>query len=137
MRRIAAALASAALLTTASAEAFVVPRWNAQPGRGALVGSWRAVSARKQQDTDRQPQVYVAFDPAVVWIESASNPSRNTRNAWRIVSHDGDLLSLELVDAKRHVQHVDALVSGGNALTLYFINDDGDDDEVLRLERLQ
>lgn len=136
MRLLSVALVCATLATASPANAFVVPRWNTvRERRGALLGTWRAVTYKKQYNaviTD--PGITVSFDKAAVWVEYSGKTEKGT---WKIVAHDDDLLSLDITDEKGKVRRLDVLVEGPDALTLYVEDDAGDDEETLRLERIR
>jgi hypothetical protein len=136
MRWVGVALICATLTSAAQAAAFVVPGWNAshQRGRSAILGKWAAVAYKKQQAaliTD--PGITLSIERGVLWIEQGTRIERST---WRVVEQDGDLLGLELIDAKGKRHDVDVLIEGDDALTIYVQDDEWDDDEVLRLERV-
>lgn len=137
MRFLSVALVCATLASTAPANAFVVPRWNlARDRRSALLGTWRTVTYKKQyaNTSVMDPGIVIGFDRAVVWVEHSGKTEKGT---WKVVSADGDLLELEITDDKGKRLHLDVLVEGGDALTVYFEDDAGDDVETLRLERVR
>ncbi len=136
MRLLSVALVCATLSASLPARAFVVPRWNAiRERRGALLGSWRAVTYKKQYNSSvADPDITVTFERAAMWVEHSGKTEKGT---WKIVTHDGDLLSVEVTDDKGKNHNLDVLVEGPDALTLYVEDDDGDDEETLRLERIR
>lgn len=136
MRFLSVALACATLATAMPANAFVVPRWNmVRERRGALLGSWRAVTYKKQYNSVvADPGITVSFEKAVVWVEYSG---KSEKGSWKIIAQDGDLLSLEVTDNKGKIRNLDVLVEGPDALTLYVEDDAGDDEETLRLERIR
>jgi hypothetical protein len=136
MRFLSVALACATLATAMPANAFVVPRWNTlRERRGSLLGSWRAVTYKKQSNVSvADPGITVSFDKAAVWVESSGKTEKGT---WKLVTQDGDLLGVEITDDTGKAHNMDVLVESSDALTLYVADDSGDDDETLRLERIR
>ncbi len=137
MRRATAWLTMALLLAAASpSQAFVTPRWNAQreSKRSTLIGRWSAVtfktkSAQKIDDLG----LLVVFTPTELRIEEGS---KSEKASWKIVRQEADLLELDVLDAKGRHHALDVLVEGSDALTLYFQDDDGEDEASVRLERV-
>lgn len=136
MRFLSVALVCATLTAAVPAGAFVVPRWNAaRERRAALIGTWRAVTYKKQYNASvADPGITISFERAVMWVEHSG---KLEKSSWKIVSQDGDLLGVEITDAKGKLHSVDVLVEGADALTLYIADDAGDDDETVRLERVR
>jgi hypothetical protein len=136
MRFLSVALVCATLATSLPAQAFVVPRWNvARERRSALIGTWRAVTYKKQYNVSvLDPGITISFERAVMWVEHSGKTEKGT---WKIVTQDGDLLGVEVTDDKGKMHSLDVLVEGADALTLYIEDDSGDDEETLRLERVR
>lgn len=136
MRFLSVALVCATLASAAPANAFVVPRWNlARDRRGALLGTWRTVTYKKQYSLSvADSGIVIGFDKGVMWIEHSG---KTEKGSWKVVTADGDLLGLEITDDKGKHHNLDVLVESPDALTLYLEDDAGDDEETLRLERIR
>lgn len=122
--------------TAAPSRAFVTPRWNTQreSRRSTLLGKWSAVSFKTKQGAKLdEPGLLFVFTPTELRVEEGTKSEKAT---WKIVRQDADLLELEVVDAKGRRHSLDVLVEGSNALTVYFQDDDGEDEASVRLERV-
>ncbi len=136
MRWLSVALACVTLLVNSPASAFVSPRWSSQRDRGrkAILGSWRALSIKSHNGVPViEPGLTIVFDKTTFRIELEG---KTERGFWRVVDQDGDMIELEVTDEKGKKHDVDVLVESNTALTLYVADDDGDDEEVVRVERI-
>lgn len=136
MRWLSVVLAGATLLYATSADAFVTPGFSGarERGRKALLGTWRALSFKTHNGAPIiEPGIIVVFERATLRVETEGMIERGS---FRVVDQEGDMLELQVTDAKGKTHEMDVLVEGSNALTLYVEDDDGDDDAVLRVERI-
>lgn len=103
--------------------------------RSTLIGKWSAVTYKKHKGTQKvdDPGILVVFTPTEMRIEDGQWVEKAT---WKIVRQEVDLLGLDVLDSKGRHHAVDVLVEGSDALTLYVEDDDGDDEETVRLERV-
>ncbi len=79
------------------------------------------------------PGLLLSFSPSALRVEHGTKVQTLL---WRLVRQDADLLELEVWDEAGKRRPVDVLVEGSDALTVYVQDDDGNDDETLRLERV-
>jgi len=138
MRWAAAMTLLAVLLATApGARAFVTPRWNAQreSRRSTLIGKWSAITHKNLKTSKKldDPGLLIVITPTELRVEDGSFVEKAT---WKIVRQEADLLGLDVVDSKGRHHAIDVLVEGSDALTMYLEDDDGDDEESVRLERV-
>lgn len=137
MRWAAAITTFALLLGVADAHAFVTPRWNAQreSRRSTLIGKWSAITYKKLKSAQKidDPGLLIVFTPTELRVEDGSWVEKAS---WKIVRQEADLLGLDVVDDKGRHHAIDVLVEGSDALTMYLQDDDGDDEESVRLERV-
>lgn len=120
------------------ARAFVTPRWDAmrESRRAILLGRWSVITTKKGHSSSQvhDPGIELVFTRTELRVEARDFSSRAS---WKIVRQDGDLLEIEITDAKGKQHDIDVLVEGSDALTIYVRDDDGDDKEVMRLERVR
>lgn len=136
MRWLSVVLAGATLLCATSADAFVTPGFSTsrERGRRALLGTWRTLSYKAQHGAPViEPGIIVIFERAALRVEVDGVAERGS---WRVVDQEGDMLELQVTDAKGKTHDMDVLVEGSDALTLYVEDEDGNDDAVLRVERM-
>jgi hypothetical protein len=136
MRWLSVALACVTLASTSPAGAFVTPRWQSTRDRGrkAIMGTWRAVTLKTHNGAPViEPGITIVFDKTTLRIELDGKVERGT---WRVVDQEGDIVELEVIDEKGKRHDVDVLIESNTALTLYVEDDDGDDEEVVRVERV-
>lgn len=137
MRWLPVALACVTLLGTSPAAAFVSPRWSSQRDRGrlAILGSWRAISLKTHSGAPvLEPGLVIVFDKTSFRVELEGKAERGT---WRVLDQDGAIIEIEATDATGKKHNIDVLVESNTALTLYVADDDGDDEEVVRVERIE
>lgn len=136
MRWLSVVLAGATLLSATTANAFVTPSFRGarERGRKALIGTWRALSLKPHNGTPIiEPNLTMSFDPTTLRVETDGKVERAT---WRVLDQEANIVELEVTDTKGKVHDVDVLIESSDALTLYIEDDDGDDELVVRLERL-
>lgn len=136
MRWLSVALACVTLLTSSPADAFVTPRWTPprDRSRNAIVGTWRAISYKHHNGMPQiEPEIVITFARTTLRVEIDGRIERGT---WRIVDQEGDIVGIEVTDDKGKKHDMDVLIENNTALTLYVEDDDGDDEEVLRVERI-
>lgn len=136
-RSLRTVLVALSLLVPARALAFVPPSWSAQhlDRRNAMLGKWEVVSVRfKSAAPVDAPHVVVEIDPTRITFEDRG-AGELTQARWRVVDEDGDMLGIEVDSSEDRTKKVDVLIEGGDALTFYVTDEDGDDDAVLRLVR--
>jgi hypothetical protein len=136
MRWWSVVLVSAQLLLSTTASAFVTPSYSGarERGRKALIGTWRALSIKAHNGAPKfEPEITITFEKNVLRVESEGDIERAT---WRVISQEGSIVELEITDSKGKTHDMDVLIESSDALTLYIEDDDGDDEEVLRVERI-
>jgi hypothetical protein len=137
MRRLLmAAFAGATLLASSSAGAFVSPRWRAHEEslRTAMIGTWQVVGGRHKGATTTNLDVRLEIDGENIRISDVGAGIAALAK-WSYVSQEGEIVTISVEDDRGKKHEVDVLVENRDALTFYVQDDDGDDEEVLRLER--
>ncbi|MBI2391675.1 MAG: hypothetical protein HYV09_18950 [Deltaproteobacteria bacterium] len=134
----ALACVGAAATGATPARAFVTPRWDAmrESRRATLLGRWSVITQKKSHSSSQvhDPGIEIVFTRTELRVERAGFSSRAS---WKIVRQDGDLLEVQITDAKGKHHDLDVLVEGSDALTIYVRDDDGEDEEAMRLERVR
>ncbi|MGZ3420857.1 MAG: hypothetical protein ACXVEF_34245 [Polyangiales bacterium] len=140
MRRLAiAAFASAALLASSGASAFVSPRWRAHEAslRTAMIGSWQVVGGRHKGSATTSADLDIRLDIDRDTIKISNVAAGFSELAkWSYVGQEGEMVTITVEDTHGKKHEVDVLVETPDALTFYVEDDDGDDEEVIRLERM-
>lgn len=130
------ALAGATLLASTTASAFVSPRWRAHEEslRTTMIGTWQVVGGRHKGTTAVDLDVRLEIDRENIRI-SDLGAGFAALAKWSYVSQEGEIVSIVVEDDHGKKHEVDVLVENPDALTFYVQDDDGNDEEVLRLER--
>ncbi len=129
-----ALVCSLVVLTAEPAWAFVSPRWNALHAarRSTIQGRWRVLTA-KGAAPERDLDLLVTIDATTIQLRPSHAPAIVLR--YRVVEQDDEMLSLKVRRDDGEERGLDVLVDASDQLTLYLTDDDGHDEEVLRLER--
>lgn len=136
MRLVSVVLAGATLFYATTAGAFVTPGFSGarERGRRALLGTWRALSYKSHNGSQIfEPGITISFEKTTLRVEAEG---KIERASWRVLDQEGSIVELEVTDSKGKAHDMDVLIESSDALTLYIEDDDGDDDEVLRVERI-
>ncbi len=131
----ASALSAVVLSAVTPANAFVPPRWSFARTRGkaSLLGKWRVLSAKKK-NLQKLP-IDVTLEFTATTFNLSAGPSVGIGGKYEIVDQEGDMLTVA-IDEPAMKRELDVLIEGPDAMTVYLKNDDGSDEEALRLERL-
>lgn len=122
------------LLGAEPAQAFVSPRWNALQAtrRSTMLGRWRVLTTKggvPAADLD----IVVTIDATTIQVKSFDAPAAVLQ--YTIAEQDDEMLGLVVRRDNGEERKLDVLVDASDQLTLYLADADGNDEEVLRLER--